>query len=409
MDMLDENKVTEPNKIGKTIWLVLLALCGLALSVKLAFIYYYANFTENAMPSFCAINNVINCDDVAQSRYSQFLGIPLALYGVFLYTFVIFMCFVDKLQNIKLLSFLKVFKNKFAYIYTLYCISFAISMILTGVQFFLIGKFCILCFITYLVDLISLLIAKDRTKSFLYEFKTSVLDFWEGIKVKGNLIAIIILFICAAGVLTYTKTSYILAPHVEQMDEFEYFANVKGNPFNAHGNSLGNPDGNIIIYEYSDFKCPMCPIMNRMLQKAAGEYENIFIIHYNMPLDNECNPALKRPFHVGSCQLAKYAIASQKQDKYWDMINILFEKKPKNGKEIRKAAKAVGIDETQLANDYINPNIEKMLLFEIYTGLTKGVDATPTIFINGKKYSGIMSYEKLKSTLEENGAVLKQK
>ena len=407
MENIENIEVPAPQKTGKTIWLALWALIGLGLSIKLTIIYYMVNFVPNALPSFCAINDVIDCDAVAGTVYAQILGVPTACFGLFLYSFVFFMCFVDKLQNIKILNFLQVFKDKFAYIFTIYLISFTVSMYLMFVQFFAIHKFCLLCFVTYLVDFVSLFIAKDYSKPIYYEVKTSFIDFVRAIKIKKYLIALIVVILCTAGLFTYTKLSYKFAPRMKKYDSLMHFKNMKGNPFNVHGNILGNPDGDIVIYEHSDFECPVCPVMNRMLQKAAGEFENIYVIHYNFPLDMNCNPAINVPFHPNACKYAKFAIAAKKQDKYWEMINLLFDKKPKTGKDFYNKVKKVGIDPNQLANDYIKPDIDEELALEIKSGIQKQMQATPTIFINGEKYVGVMTYDELKEILIKKGAVLK--
>ena len=45
---------------------------------------------------------------------------------------------------------------------------------------------------------------------------------------------------------------------------------------------------------------------------------------------------------------------------------------------------------------------------EIIEGLKKGIDATPTIFINGQKYSDDFTYEKLTEALVKAGATPKK-
>ena len=411
MENINDIEESAPQKKGildKTFWLALWALIGLGLSIKLTIIYYMVNFVPDAAPSFCAINETIDCDAVAATNYAQMFGIPTACFGLFLYTFVFGMCFVDKLKNIKGLGFLEVFKDKFSYIFTLYCISFAVSMYLVMVQFVDIHKFCLLCFVTYLVDFISLFIAKDYSKPWNYEIKTSIIDFLEAIRIKKYLIALIIVCVCGAGFVYYAKTSYIFTPQMKRYDEFMYFKNMKWNHFKVQGNVLGNPNGDVIVYEYSDFECPMCPIMNRMLQKAAvQDFENILVIHHNFPLDNMCNPLITRPFHRNACHFARFALAAKKQDKYWEMINLLFTQNPKSNQELYKMAEEKGIDSTQLANDYLH-GTEEELKEEIMSAINKQVEAaTPTIFINNKKFVGLMSYDELKNKLIENGAKLK--
>ena len=94
----------------------ILALIGFITTIKLAVIYYNANFNEFALSSFCSVNSFIDCDGVAKTSESQFFGIPLAYWGLFLYSFIFLLLFADKLKNIVIFKFLEVFKNPMAYI-----------------------------------------------------------------------------------------------------------------------------------------------------------------------------------------------------------------------------------------------------------------------------------------------------
>ena len=124
--MENENKISK-----KGIIVFILVLIGILVTIDLAYIYYQANFNSHALPSFCSVNEFIDCDGVARTVESQFLGVPLALWGLFLYSFMILMLWVDKLKKIPFLKFLEVFKNKYHYIASLGLISFVISMLLT--------------------------------------------------------------------------------------------------------------------------------------------------------------------------------------------------------------------------------------------------------------------------------------
>ena len=170
----------------KRILIILLCLLGLALSVELCLVYYNANFVESAKPSICAINDMFDCDSVARTQYSQFLGVPLSLWGIILYVFVLFLTFVDKLQKIKFLGILKVFKNQTSYIFCISLLSFCISMTLAGISIFKINSVCIFCLMTYCIDLIIALVAKDWGHGILWELKNSIIDFIDALKNKLN-------------------------------------------------------------------------------------------------------------------------------------------------------------------------------------------------------------------------------
>jgi len=83
----------------KKIFIGTLTVIGIITTIKLALIYYNANFNPYALSSFCSINEFIDCDGIAKTTESQFFGIPLACWGLFLYCFIGLMLFVDKLKN----------------------------------------------------------------------------------------------------------------------------------------------------------------------------------------------------------------------------------------------------------------------------------------------------------------------
>ena len=72
-------------KDKKTTVISVLALIGLVTTIKLAMIYYNANFNPYALASFCSVNDFIDCDGIEKTTESQFFGIPLAYGGLLLY------------------------------------------------------------------------------------------------------------------------------------------------------------------------------------------------------------------------------------------------------------------------------------------------------------------------------------
>lgn len=414
-------KIEIDKTLMKKILVCILAFIGFLTTIKLAMIYYEANFDPYALPSFCSVNKYVDCDGVAQTIHSQFFGIPLAYWGMFLYVFMIFLLFVDKLKNVKFLHFLKVFKNPLAYISALGFISFSISMILFGVSVFEIKKVCILCLFTYILNLFIALIAtnwyiRDKEKynitnafwAVYKTFKTSVKDFIHAIKIKKYLISFITLALIGCGILTYTSLSYVFTPQVKRYNGIKPYIDMKTNPFKVSGNEMGDPNGKLIVYIYTDYRCPICKTYNLMTGRAAEELSGFKIIHKNMPLDMECNKYLQQPFHEGSCMLAKYAIAAEDQGKLWDMNTELFEKQPKDEDAVLRIAKAMGLDTIKLRKDASSVETRERLYKEIDDAADLKIDGTPTLVINGKIYTGIKPYYELKQLLIEAGAVEKK-
>ena len=194
----------------KTIFIALFALIGLVLTVELTLIFFKVNFNDSYSASFCSVNNLIDCDGVAKTNYSLFLGIPLSLWGMFFYTLTLFLNYVHLIQNRFKNTIFDVFKNPKSYIATLGLLSFAISMCLATISIFKINKICVLCFITYFIDLFIALCAKTKGSFFIVDIKNTVLDFLDGVK-RYTLLFIIVLF-AFIGILVYTSTSLVFSP-----------------------------------------------------------------------------------------------------------------------------------------------------------------------------------------------------
>ncbi len=378
----------------KTILIAILALIGFALTIELAFIFFKVNFNEQYSASFCSISNLVDCDGVAKTNYSMFLGIPLALWGMFYYVLTLFLNFVDKIQNKFKNTIFDVFKNPKSYIATLGLISFAVSICLATISIFKINKICVLCFVTYFIDLLIAIVAKSKGSFFLTDIKNTVIDFWQGVK-KYTALFVLAVFAFVAFV-SYTSISMVFSPQQKIQKSFEEFLNMEKNKYAVSGNILGNPNGEK-VYVYSDFMCPYCRVTNIMASKFAHEQKNIQVIHMNFPLDSSCNKYVPNTVHPGACVLAKYALAAKKQGKYWDMSNLIFDEHPSSEADILYLSEKLNMDIAKLVNDAGSDEINNELLEQIETAHKKGIYGTPTIVIDDIPYMSAMPYYKIKT------------
>lgn len=382
-----------------------LTILGIICCIELAIVYYQANYNPYAEPSFCNMNDFVDCDSVAQTSKAVFLGIPLTYWGFFLYSFILMLLHVDYLKDISIknkkpLWFLNVFKNPYSYISTLGFVSFFISIILAVISIFQIHKICILCFVTYFINLFIGIISTDFKNGGLRKsIKDSFTDFIEGVKEEKIPFAVSILIFTIF--LSYTT---IEMPFASRKQSIKHYMFMKHNPYKISGNVLGNPDGTIKINLYSDFKCPVCYSYNIMLHKLVKENKNILIIHHQFPLDTECNPYMEKQMHKGACRMAKYSIAAENQGKYWDMVNLLYEKQPKNDEEAITLAKEIGLNIEQFKRDINLAQTRAKIKSDIDEAISLGLDGTPNIIINGNRYYGAKAYYELKNIiLKETG------
>ena len=387
----------------KKLTIQILTVIGFLLTIKLACIYYVANYEKYALSSFCSINDFIDCDGAAKSSVSQFWGIPLSYWGMLFYITIFFLTIVDKLKQVKFLKFLEVFKNPMSYIAVLGTVAFVISMILAGLSLFKIHKLCVLCVVTYFIDLIIALVASSCSiKQIASDFKNTVLDFIAGAKKYPKTLAILLIIVISF--FTYSGVTYNFVPHIKKQKAILKYRDIKFNPYRAKGNTLGSENADVVIELYSDYVCPLCYIHNIMLHQAAKEFSNIKIIHHNYPFDKECNPYISFNMHPNACFMARGAIAARNQGNYWEMSSLLYENQPTNMKAMLKLAKQLNFNEAKFISDFESDKTSKEIETELNKAVDLNIDSTPTMYVNGDKIVGVKPYYELKEILIEHGA-----
>jgi len=169
-------------------------------------------------------------------------------------------------------------------------------------------------------------------------------------------------------------------------------------PVSARDHIQGNSDAAIELVEYGDYQCPYCgrayPII-KLIQQRFGD--NLKFVFRKFPL-SEIHPQAKKA--------AVAAEAADKQNKFWQMHDIIFENQQQlHQSALMEYAKLIGLDVEQFKDDLTNDELVKRVEDDLESGLRSGVNGTPGFFINGKKYDdswdedSLEAYIKAKITL----------
>jgi len=142
------------------------------------------------------------------------------------------------------------------------------------------------------------------------------------------------------------------------------------------------------IIEFTDYQCFQCKKMHFFLRRLVEKYpDKIRLVHRHFPMDQEVNPIVKEPFHVGSASMSLLAIYAQSKGKFWEMSDILFNRDIADGViNISNYLKKTGIEEN--APDIYDPQIQLKLINDIRTGLKLGITGTPAYIVSGQLYLG---------------------
>jgi len=159
----------------------------------------------------------------------------------------------------------------------------------------------------------------------------------------------------------------------------------------------GSKTPKVTFVEYSDLQCPACGAYYPMLEEMFAEYkDSISFTYRHFPL----------PQHKNALTSAYAAEAAGKQDKFWEMVDLIF-KNQNEWSESETAsiifegyAEKLGLDITQYKNDVISDAVKEKVDRDQKSGKLSAIDHTPTFFINGKMSDNPRSIEELKALIE---------
>ena len=371
----------------KNILIFILSILGLAVSIKLSQIYFDANFLGGSTGHFCSINTVVDCNGVAQSKYSSFLGIPLAVYGVGFYLMIIGLLLIDKLINkFNLFKHFEDFKHPLNYIHLMAIFSVFVAITLAYISTFQLHKICILCYITYGINaLIFMLLARLSVKESVKVTVHDVKAFAKNSKNKFLFPFLSLLFVMM--VLTANQTQLMVPSPQDILDR---------------GNVLGDQNSYLKVSMFTDYNCPYCARMNTEAHELVENMDGVRIERIEYPIDRTCNPKVKGKGFKHSCQAARYALAAKEQGKYVMMSSLLFEHNDNlSEKNILRVARKHGFDTKKLYADAHSPKIKEELSDNIKKATDTGINSTPSTKIGVKIYNYFLSYDELYAIVSE--------
>jgi protein-disulfide isomerase len=159
----------------------------------------------------------------------------------------------------------------------------------------------------------------------------------------------------------------------------------------------GPDDAPVKLVEFFDYGCPHCaafrPMMEQIVKDESGKVVEYFMM---FPLEK----------HVDSKSAAQAALAAAQQGKFKEMHQLLFEKQPvQDHDHVTEFAKSLGLDMGKFEAAYNDPAIAAQVMSDLAQGEKAGVDATPTLFFNNRKYEGPMHPKYIELWIEEELAV----
>jgi protein-disulfide isomerase len=158
---------------------------------------------------------------------------------------------------------------------------------------------------------------------------------------------------------------------------------------NSTDHHQGNVNAAIILVEYGDFQCPYCgrahPLVKRLLKEKGKELHFVF---RNFPL---------REIHPHAFISALAAEAAAKQDKFWEMHDLIFENQQGlSANLLNSFAERLDLDLAAFTKDSKSRELQSKVETDFESGLRSGVNGTPSFFLNCSK---LLTYDETYNSL----------
>lgn len=169
----------------------------------------------------------------------------------------------------------------------------------------------------------------------------------------------------------------------------------------------GNPNAPVVLVNYDDFQCPFCARMHQtLLNDVFPRYaDRVKLVYKDFPL----------PMHPWAIHAAVDAncLAAQNNDAYWAYANSVHA----SYSEIGGAGKALPVSFEELdriareqsgkfhldvdkLNACLKAQDDSAVRASIHEADSLGVEATPTLFVNGYKLDGALPPEELRAAID---------
>jgi protein-disulfide isomerase len=153
----------------------------------------------------------------------------------------------------------------------------------------------------------------------------------------------------------------------------------------------GDASAPVTVVVFTDFQCPSCALMHPIIDETLKSYGNrVRLVVRDFPLS----------MHAQSRKAAEAADAANAQGKFFEYIPVLFKNQSAlDTPSLKKYASDLGLDRARFDAALDSGQYATEVSHDIADGEAYGVDATPTIFINGVRLRN-MTAEGLRAAVD---------
>ena len=154
----------------------------------------------------------------------------------------------------------------------------------------------------------------------------------------------------------------------------------------------GAADAPVTLVEYADYECTFCQQVEPELDRLRSEYkEKIALAYKDLPL----------PMHAHAQKAAEAAQCAGLQKKYWEYHDVLFKTKDLEVPQLKAKARELGLEAKAFDECLDSGQRAEAVKATLDEAQKLGLQGTPSFFLNGRFFNGVMKYDLLRQMVED--------
>jgi protein-disulfide isomerase len=154
----------------------------------------------------------------------------------------------------------------------------------------------------------------------------------------------------------------------------------------------GNKDGDVTMVEFFDYNCGYCKHAFKDVQTLIGSDKKLKVVFKDIPILSET-----------SFTAAQYALAANRQGKYWEFHQAMMEHNgPISEESLQSVGKTIGLDVEKLKKDSKDPEIRAQIEANLSLARDIGINGTPGFVINDTVLRGAYGLEAMQKAIADS-------
>lgn len=400
----------------------LTALAGLGVLISIYLTFIHLTYLSTGVPSVCNLGEKLNCDAVNSSPWSEVWGIPVSHLGLLFYATLLLLLLAVRQQRHSGPTASPLQLRLHLYLVGLAKLSVLTSIYFAYVSLALIKAICLFCTGLYAVNLLLFLVLLPGALPALGQLGTQLPrgiaeDLRLLLRQPIALRTVLVLLIggVASGFVLHQETTRLHAQEVAKViaATASLAQRQSGQSPTAPAPiqridlscptapSFGPENAPITLVEVSDFECPFC-------QRAAGTIEELQaaypgklrLVFRHYPLDQACNPNMKRPLHERACELARAGFCAHQQGQFFPIAKRFFAG-DNDAEDVATAVRELGLNKADFERCLASPESLKAVQADIAAAAQAGVAGVPVFLVNGRIIKGAQPIAVFRKLIDE--------